>query len=40
MNQSGPLHLNYTLSRAEFEKITRDLLERCKACLLYTSRCV
>ena len=31
MNQSGPLHLNYTLSRAEFEKITRDLLERCKA---------
>ena len=47
MNQSGPLHLNYTLTRAEFEKITRDLLERCKApvtkalnCLLYTSRCV
>ena len=31
MDQSGPLHLNYTLSRAEFEKITRDLLERCKA---------
>ena len=31
MNQSGPLHLNYTLTRAEFEKITRDLLERCKA---------
>ena len=30
MNQSGPLHLNYTLTRAEFEKITRDLLERCK----------
>ena len=25
-----PLHLNYTLTRAEFEKITRDLLERCK----------
>ena len=30
MNQSGPLHLHYTLTRAEFEKITRDLLERCK----------
>ncbi len=30
MNQSGPLHLNYTLTRAEFEKIPRDLLERCK----------
>ena len=30
MNQSGPLHLNYTLTRAEFEKITRDLLDRCK----------
>ncbi|VWL95752.1 molecular chaperone DnaK [Collinsella aerofaciens] len=30
MNQSGPLHLNYTLTRAEFEKVTRDLLERCK----------
>ena len=30
MNQSGPLHLNYKLTRAEFEKITRDLLERCK----------
>ena len=30
MNQSGPLHLTYTLTRAEFEKITRDLLERCK----------
>ena len=30
MSQSGPLHLNYTLTRAEFEKITRDLLERCK----------
>ena len=30
MNQSGPLHLNYTLTRAEFEKLTRDLLARCK----------
>ena len=25
-----PKHLNYTLTRAEFEKITHDLLERCK----------
>ena len=31
MNASGPLHLNYNLTRAEFEKITHDLLERCKA---------
>ena len=30
MNQSGPLHLNYTLTRAEFERITKDLLDRCK----------
>lgn len=28
---TGPKHLDYSLSRAEFEKITRDLLERCKA---------
>ena len=28
---TGPKHLNYTLSRAEFEKLTRDLLDRCKA---------
>ena len=27
---TGPKHLNYTLTRAEFERITRDLLERCK----------
>ncbi len=27
---TGPKHLDYTLSRAEFEKITRDLLDRCK----------
>ncbi len=26
-----PKHLNYTLTRAEFERITHDLLERCKA---------
>ncbi len=28
---TGPKHLDYTLSRAEFERITRDLLDRCKA---------
>ncbi len=28
---TGPKHLDYTLSRTEFEKITRDLLDRCKA---------
>ena len=27
---AGPLHLDYTLSRAEFEHITKDLLDRCK----------
>ena len=27
---SGPKHLDYTLTRAEFERITHDLLERCK----------
>jgi molecular chaperone DnaK len=27
---SGPKHLDYTLSRSEFEKITSDLLERTK----------
>ena len=27
---AGPLHLDYTLSRAEFERITKDLLDRCK----------
>ncbi len=27
---SGPKHLDYTLTRAEFEKITEDLLNRCK----------
>ena len=26
-----PKHLNYTLTRAEFERSTHDLLERCKA---------
>ena len=27
---SGPKHLDYTLTRAEFERITADLLNRCK----------
>ena len=27
---SGPKHLDYTLTKAEFEKITSDLLDRCK----------
>ena len=27
---SGPKHLNYDLTRGEFERITHDLLERCK----------
>ena len=27
---SGPKHLDYTLTRAEFERITKDLLERCR----------
>jgi molecular chaperone DnaK len=26
----GPKHLDYTLTRAEFQKITNDLLERCR----------
>ncbi|MCL2606913.1 MAG: Hsp70 family protein, partial [Coriobacteriia bacterium] len=29
-DSSGPKHLDYTLSRADFEKITADLLERTK----------
>jgi molecular chaperone DnaK len=27
---SGPKHLDYTLTRADFQKITSDLLDRCK----------
>ena len=27
---SGPLHLDYTLSRAKFQELTADLLERCR----------
>ena len=29
-DQSGPKHLDYTLTRAEFERITKDLLDRCR----------
>ncbi|SCQ63901.1 Chaperone protein DnaK [Propionibacterium freudenreichii] len=28
--QAGPLHLEETLSRAEFQRMTQDLLDRCK----------
>ncbi|HEY3008702.1 MAG TPA: molecular chaperone DnaK [Micromonosporaceae bacterium] len=28
---SGPLHLDTTLSRAEFQRMTQDLLDRCRA---------
>ena len=27
---SGPLHLDYTLSRAQFQELTTDLLDRCR----------
>ena len=27
---SGPLHLDYTLSRAKFQELTADLLDRCR----------
>ena len=29
-DDSGPKHLDFTLTRTEFEKITSDLLDRCK----------
>jgi len=29
-DSDGPKHLDYTLTRTEFEKITEDLLKRCK----------
>ena len=29
-NEQGPLHLDLTLSRSEFERMTEDLLDRCK----------
>ena len=31
MSESGPIHLEETLTRAQFEKMTADLLERTKA---------
>ncbi len=30
MDETGPKHLDYSLTRAEFERITRDLLDRCR----------
>ncbi len=30
MDATGPKHLDYTLTRAEFERITKDLLDRCR----------
>jgi len=29
-NEQGPLHLDITLTRAEFERMTEDLLDKCK----------
>jgi molecular chaperone DnaK len=29
-NEQGPLHLEVTLTRSEFERMTEDLLDRCK----------
>jgi molecular chaperone DnaK len=31
MSENGPIHLDETLSRAQFEQLTRDLLDRTKA---------
>ncbi len=31
MSSEGPLHLDSKLSRAEFQRMTQDLLDRCKA---------
>jgi molecular chaperone DnaK len=31
MGENGPIHLDETLSRAQFEQMTSDLLDRCKA---------
>ena len=30
-SESGPLHMDTTLSRAEFQRMTQDLLDRCRA---------
>ncbi len=29
-SQSGPEHIDYVLTRAKFEQITSELLDRCK----------
>ncbi|CCH72451.1 molecular chaperone DnaK [Nostocoides australiense] len=31
MSENGPIHLDETLTRAQFEQMTKDLLDRCKA---------
>ncbi len=31
MSENGPIHLDETISRAQFESLTKDLLDRCKA---------
>ncbi len=31
MSENGPIHLDETISRAQFESMTKDLLDRCKA---------
>ncbi len=31
MSENGPIHLDETISRAQFEALTKDLLERCKS---------
>ena len=31
MSENGPIHLDETITRAQFEKMTQDLLDRCKA---------
>ncbi len=31
MSENGPIHLDETLTRTQFEQMTADLLERCKA---------
>ena len=30
MSENGPIHLDETLTRAQFERMTKDLLERCE----------
>ncbi|MCI1261494.1 MAG: molecular chaperone DnaK [Tetrasphaera jenkinsii] len=30
MSENGPIHLDETLTRAQFEQMTKDLLDRCK----------